>query len=569
MSATPSAARPSSCATVRGWRGSWKTLSPITEQNGTFVGGPLFKSGPVPLPAFPALSPPAGTGPAVSLEPGQAKRWRPGPTARSSSVGGKAVAVGRGLPVRLARRRASIDGQRQQGGDADIDLCVSGDVIMRGAFVDPAGGTTSPAPEPRHRHGLGAGAVRRRDCRPAGQDRPRAVGDRVHRPVLRPRHRGRAEYAGGVPRLRLQRALARAVPTKAILAVSQGMVSIRGARATWWMSRCRWPARSAAVARRNRNRAAPEPTATVGPAPPSTVARQGAARSARRVRTAQHLRLRPCGSGRGAIFAPTWRCRTAAWTSARPARGRVPAWPGNLTIPAASTVVTGDLTLGGALARGRRRRSTGPSPSTRPSRKLEIPGRRRACSASSVTSFGTASSPTSSSDRGSRQALAAGGRRVVNLTLQQGATLTVTRDVGAGSPRGRGNLGPQARVTVRKGGRLLLYAHQIVETSTDAVIEQAGEALGTRPHRGARLRGDHALGDKTPSSVRASSTGCLSQRARPSRPPSSTWCGPTGRWWRASPRPIPTSQITLVSRYLACLGRSRAGHRHAASPARP
>ena len=122
--------------------GFLKTLSPVIRQNGTFVAGPLFEAGPVPLPAFPTLSPPGGTGPNVSLEPGQSATLAPGAFGN--------VIVKAGATLRLsagAYRFASFDAEPQsvvnvsRAATPTSIYVTGGDVILRGSFVDPAGGS--------------------------------------------------------------------------------------------------------------------------------------------------------------------------------------------------------------------------------------------------------------------------------------------------------------------------------------------------------------------------------------------------------------------------------------------
>jgi hypothetical protein len=122
--------------------GFLKTLTPVSRQSGTFIGGPLFEAGPVPLPAFPTLSPPAGTGVTVSLEPGQSRTLAPGAYGTVIVKSHATLSLSAG-----AYRFASLDAEPQsvvnvsKGATPTSIYVTAGDVILRGAFVDPAGGT--------------------------------------------------------------------------------------------------------------------------------------------------------------------------------------------------------------------------------------------------------------------------------------------------------------------------------------------------------------------------------------------------------------------------------------------
>jgi hypothetical protein len=213
-------------------------------------------------------------------------------------------------------------------------------------------------------------------------------------------------------------------------------------------------------------------------------------------------------------------------------------------------VVTGNLTLGGTLAQGAQSTINGTVVQHATVAKLAFPSTAAMLSQLGTT-FGSGQQPDIFLGPGQSTTLTAGGKRVGNVTLQQGATLTVNT-VSALEVLGAVNLGPQARISVRNGGRLLLYVHQSVETSTDAVIEQAGQSLGrglivalgsgATMHWGTNAQFGPGLvyGVEPPGSTKQTT---LLDIVRAN-----------GALVASVASTNPTSQITLVSRFLACLG---------------
>jgi hypothetical protein len=125
--------------------GFLKTLSPLIRQNGTVIVGPLFEAGPVPLPAFPVLSPPTGTGRDVPLEPNQSASLTPGAYGKVTIKSGATLRLSPG-----AYRFATLDAEPQskiivgKAGTPTSIYVSTGDVILRGKFVDTAGATGAP-----------------------------------------------------------------------------------------------------------------------------------------------------------------------------------------------------------------------------------------------------------------------------------------------------------------------------------------------------------------------------------------------------------------------------------------
>ena len=166
---------------------------------------------------------------------------------------------------------------------------------------------------------------------------------------------------------------------------------------------------------------------------------------------------------------------------------------GTLTIEPQARV-TGDLTIGGVLARGAQTTLNGTVTQHASVPQLTFPSTTGLLGQLGASFGTTTSADIFARSRGS-QALAAGGRRVVNLTLQQGARLLVT-GTSALEVTGSVNLGPQARITVSGGGRLLLLRPPDRRDVHRCGHRAGGPGAGTRAHRGARLGRDDALGDE-------------------------------------------------------------------------
>jgi hypothetical protein len=210
--------------------------------------------------------------------------------------------------------------------------------------------------------------------------------------------------------------------------------------------------------------------------------------------------------------------------------------------------VTGDLTIGGSLNRGAQSTIVGTVVEHATVPTLRFPSTEGLLGQLKVN-FGTTLKPDIFVGPGGTFNLPAGGQRVNSVTLHQGAKLIVSLD-SALEVMGSVNLGPQARVTVRGGGRLIMYVHQTVETSTDTVIEQSGQALGrglivalgsgATMHWGTNAQFGPGLvyGVEPPGSTKKTTLADIVRA--------------TGALVTSEAYTSPTSQINLNARYLAC-----------------